>query len=67
MVGCGWKKQKGKETSRMIPGILALETTHVVMPCSAVDKDAGPGMGHKSVFSKCERLISYPDGVLRGI
>lgn len=44
----------------MIPGILGLETTHVVMPWSAVDKDAGPGVGRNSVSPQCERLISYP-------
>lgn len=51
----------------MIPGILGLETTHVVMPWSAVDKDVGPGVGCNSVSSGCERLLSYPGGVLRGI
>lgn len=31
----------------MISGILALETRHVVMPCSEVDKNAGPVMEHR--------------------
>lgn len=37
------------------------------MPWSAVDKDAGPGVGCNSVSSECERLLSYLGGVLRGI
>lgn len=51
---------KKKKTSKMIPGILGLETTHMVMPWSAVDKDAGPGVGRNSVSPQCERLIRYP-------
>lgn len=47
MVGCVWNRGKEKKTSKMISGILALETRHVVMPCSEVDKNAGPVMEHR--------------------
>lgn len=57
---CGEEVEGKKRLLKMIPGILGLETTHMVTPWSAVDKDAGPGVGRNSVSPQCERLIRYP-------
>lgn len=44
---CERKRWEKKKLLRYIPGILALETRLLLMPCSALDKNLGLGVGHR--------------------